>query len=125
MTARSGNNWRRPGTGYHHLHQPTINTRSHQRKCECKICCSCLVLNVLVKLQPYYTCCVHPQVVVTEEVSGEVADLQQKLAILQSKRQEDKARLKELEKYRIQVQQVYMHGPLLVPYVCTVCMREY
>ena len=49
---------------------------------------------------------VQPSVVVTEEVSGEVADLQQKLAILQSKRQEDKARLKELEKYRIQVQQV-------------------
>jgi dynactin 1 len=43
---------------------------------------------------------------VTEEASGEVADLQQKLAILQSKRQEDKARLKELEKYRIQVQQL-------------------
>lgn len=43
---------------------------------------------------------------VVEDVSGEVADLQQKLAILQAKRQEDKARLKELEKYRIQVQQV-------------------
>ena len=41
-----------------------------------------------------------------EEVSDEVADLQEKLAILQRKRQEDKARLKELEKYRIQVQQV-------------------
>ena len=44
----------------------------------------------------------------TEEVSGEVADLQQKLVILQAKRQEDKARLKELEKYRIQVQQVHV-----------------
>ena len=42
----------------------------------------------------------------TEGVSDEVIDLQQKLAILQAKRQEDKARLKELEKYRIQVQQV-------------------
>ena len=57
--------------------------------------------------------CVQPPV--TEEASGEVADLQQKLAILQSKRQEDKARLKELEKYRIQVQQVQTNnGPLLV-----------
>ena len=44
---------------------------------------------------------------VAEEVSGgEVDDLKQRLAILQAKRQEDKARLKELEKYRIQVQQV-------------------
>ena len=43
----------------------------------------------------------------TEEVvSDEVADLQHKVAILQAKRQDDKARLKELEKYRIQVQQV-------------------
>ena len=54
--------------------------------------------------------CVHVHVfqsaAVVEDVSGEVADLQQKLAILQAKRQEDKARLKELEKYRIQVQQV-------------------
>ena len=43
----------------------------------------------------------------TEGASDEVIDLQQKLAILQAKRHEDKARLKELEKYRIQVQQVY------------------
>ena len=62
--------------------------------------------------------------VVTEEVSGEVADLQQKLAILQSKRQEDKARLKELEKYRIQVQQVREQHRLLltVCYVVCVCV---
>ena len=45
-----------------------------------------------------------------EEMSEEVSDLQQKLAILQAKRQEDKARLKELEKYRIQVQQVSHPG---------------
>ena len=36
----------------------------------------------------------------------EVVDLQQKLAILQQKRQEDKAKIKELEKYRAQLQQV-------------------
>ena len=51
-------------------------------------------------------CIVFQSAIVVEDVSGEVADLQQKLAILQAKRQEDKARLKELEKYRIQVQQV-------------------
>ena len=51
-------------------------------------------------------CIVFQSAAVVEDVSGEVADLQQKLAILQAKRQEDKARLKELEKYRIQVQQV-------------------
>ena len=45
-----------------------------------------------------------------EEVSSEVVDLQQKLAILQAKRQEDKAKLKELEKYRIQVHQVRAFG---------------
>ena len=36
----------------------------------------------------------------------EVVDLQQKLAILQQKRQEDKAKIKELEKFRAQLQQV-------------------
>ena len=51
-----------------------------------------------------------PATVVEEEVSDDVSDLQQKLAILQAKRQEDKARLKELEKYRIQVQQVSCPG---------------
>lgn len=40
-----------------------------------------------------------------EEV-GEVADLNQRLIILLAKRVEDKARIKELEKYRAQYAQV-------------------
>lgn len=34
------------------------------------------------------------------EVSDEVTDLSQRLSVLQSKRVEDKARIKELEKYK-------------------------
>ena len=40
------------------------------------------------------------------EVSDEVIDLQQKLAILKKKRLDDKAHIKELEKCRVQWQQV-------------------
>ena len=40
------------------------------------------------------------------EESSQVKDLTEKLAILQHKRQEDKARIKELERYKAQCQQV-------------------
>ena len=42
----------------------------------------------------------------SDSISAEVVDLQQKLSILQQKRQEDKTKIKELEKYRAQLQQV-------------------
>ena len=38
--------------------------------------------------------------------SDEVTDLRQRLAILQQKRADDKARIKELEKYKAQLMQV-------------------
>jgi len=48
--------------------------------------------------------------IVEEPVSGEnaarVKDLEEKLAILQRKRVEDKARIKELERAKLQLQQV-------------------
>lgn len=44
---------------------------------------------------------------------GEVADLSQRLAILQAKRADDKSRIKELERYKAQYAQVrctrYVH----------------
>ncbi len=39
-------------------------------------------------------------------VPNEVTDLQQRLAILQGKRAEDKTKIKELEKYKAQFNQV-------------------
>ena len=39
-------------------------------------------------------------------VTDEVTDLQQRLAILQQKRADDKAKIKELEKYKAQFNQV-------------------
>ncbi len=43
---------------------------------------------------------------VSAAVPDEVTDLQQRLAILQGKRAEDKAKIKELEKYKAQFNQV-------------------
>ena len=54
--------------------------------------------------------------------SDEVTDLRQRLTILQMKRADDKARIKELEKYKAQLMQV---GLLVHVCVCVcVCVRE-
>ena len=42
----------------------------------------------------------------SSSTSQEVIDLQQRLAILKQKRLEDKTKIKELEKFRLQFQQV-------------------
>ncbi len=60
-----------------------------------------LTVRVLICVQKFA-----PEPVVLAPSSDEVLDLQQKLAILKQKRQEDKGKIKELEKFRAQLQQV-------------------
>ncbi|RLV76482.1 hypothetical protein DV515_00016930 [Chloebia gouldiae] len=50
-----------------------------------------------------------------ENLRAQVRDLEEKLETLKIKRNEDKAKLKELEKYKIQLEQVLPSSPPLSP----------